>query len=397
MKPIQQAVRGAGIEALLKMGCAVHKLTKGKAPKHLFMRNVEHEKLDTNVKIIKQTNDSSFIAKVDENGKITDEDFTIVVATDLHVDRDNLLVNKTIDMLCRHLSAVKPDLLILTGDIIVTDYQQVDCVQFAKMMEEIGIYWAFVFGNHEARAEKEFHKFFMLKNLTKYEHCLSKFGPDELFGYGNFFVNIMSGENTVSQSLAFFDSGRDITDKYRKEYGLSADVKGYDFIKTNQIEWYKNHITNLKKQYGDISSMLFMHIPIPEYQEVMIFDPEEKPIPTGIPSQNAELICGEMHESVGCSPYNSGLFSAAKAMGAQAFFAGHDHINDFHAVYQGVNLIYAQMCGYEIYHMGDKFDLPEEEWLQGVSVVKIHKDSSFSLDKRFNKNLLSQSPFCVKK
>ncbi len=170
MRPVEEAVREAGIAALIGMGCAVHKISGGKAPKHLFLRNVPHEHIGSRLKVLKQTEDSSFIAKVDENGKITDEDFTVVLATDLHIDKDDALTDKTISMLVRHLEDVKPDLLILTGDIIVSDYQQLDCVQFAKMMEEIGIYWAFVFGNHEARAEKEFHKFLLVKIVSNYIH-----------------------------------------------------------------------------------------------------------------------------------------------------------------------------------------------------------------------------------
>lgn len=390
MKPVQEAVRQAGIDALLAMGCAVHKISGGKAPKHLFMRNVEHKKIGTKVKIVSQNEDTTFIAKYNPDGTISDEDFTIVVATDLHIDRDISLINKTLEMLVKHLEDVKPDLLILTGDIIVTDYQQIDSVQFAKMMEEIGIYWAFVFGNHEARAEKEFHKFFMLKNKSRYEHCLTKFGPPELFGYGNFIVNIMSGENTISQSLVFMDSGRDITDKYRKEYSLPADFKGYDFIKENQIQWYEKHIAELKQKYGDVKSMLFMHIPIPEYEEVMRFDPDAKPVPTGIPTGKGEIIYGEMHESVGCSPYNSGLFERAKAVGAQAFFAGHDHINDYHAVYQGVHLVYVQMGGYEIYHMGNKYNYKAEDCMQGVTVLTIKKDGDFTLKQNLTRKFLDK-------
>lgn len=387
MKPLEEAVRGAGISALIDMGCAVHKISGGKLPKHLFLRNVEHEKVGSKVKVLKQTNDSAFIAKMNDDGTFSDEDFTVVLATDLHVDTDTDLITKAFQMLVNHLEAVKPDLLILTGDIIVTACQQIDCVQFARLMEELGIYWAFVFGNHEARAEKEFHKFFMLKNLTRYEHCLSKFGPSELFGYGNFFVNVMKDENTVLKSFAFFDSGRDTTEEHLKEHNFPVDKMGYDFIKKGQIDWYLKHIDALKKQYGEVKSMLFMHIPVPEYKEVMDFDEKAEPIPTGYPTGKAEVLFGEMHESVGCSPHNSGLFEAAREVGAEAFFAGHDHVNNFDAVYKGVHLVYVQAGGYEGYNM-DKFDLSESDWTQGVTVMTIKNSGEFEFDRRYNKEYL---------
>ena len=387
MKPVEEAIRGAGISALIDMGCAVHKISGGKFPKHLFLRNVEHENVGSEVKVVKKTSDSAFIAKMNDDGTYSDDDFTVVLATDLHVDKDNNLINKCFGMLVKHLEEVKPDLLILTGDIIVTDYQQIDCVQFARLMEEMGIYWAYVFGNHEARAEKEFHKFFMLKNLTRYEHCLSQFGPPELFGYGNFFVNIMKDKNAVLKSFAFFDSGRDTSEEHLKEHNYPVDVKGYDFIKKGQIDWYLKHIAELKKQYGDVKSMCFMHIPVPEYKEVMDFDENAKPIPTGIPTGKAELVYGVMHESVGCSPHNSGLFEAAREAGAEAFFAGHDHVNDFEAIYKGVHLVYVQSGGYEEYSI-DKFGISEKEGMQGVTVMKIKNSGEFEFSRRYNRDYL---------
>ena len=388
-RPVEETIREAGINGLLKLGCTVHKLTKGNKPDMMFIKNVNHSNIGSSVRIIKETDDSTYIAKINPDGSYSQDDFTIVLATDLHIDRDKELVNKTVGMLVQHLEAVKPDLLILTGDIIVTDHQQIDSVQFAQLLEEMGIYWAFVFGNHEAREEKEFHKYFMLKNMAKFEHCLTKFGPSELFGYGNFFINIMNGPHSLLKSFAFFDSGRDIYERYLDEYGLTKDyVNSYDFIKTNQINWYVNKIKSLKNEYGeDVKSMLFMHIPIPEYAEPMDFDENAQPIPAGKPNEKGELLYGEMHEAVGCSRYNSGLFDAAKEAGAEAFFAGHDHINDYDVLYKGVRLIYVQMGGYEIYSM-DKFDLPESEWMQGATVMKIHNDGSFDLTRRYNRDML---------
>ncbi len=380
MRPIEEFVRETANATALGAGCAVHKITGGKFPKHLFMKNVPHEKIGTNVKIVRQTEDTTYIAKFNPDGTISDDDFTILLATDMHVDKDNKLVFKAMDMLYKHIADVKPDLVIFTGDFLVTNYQQMDSVQFARFMEDIGIYWAFVFGNHEAREEKEFHKYFMFKNLTKYEHCLTKIGPSDLFGFGNFFINILNSDNKVSQSLALFDSGRDIYPRYCEEYELPQNYIGtYDFIKENQMVWYENHIKELQKQQGDVKSMLFMHIPVPEYKEVMDFDENEKPVPTGKPSGKAEILYGEMHENVGCSKHNSGLFDRAKAMGATAFFSGHDHVNDFAAIYQGVHLVYVQPTGYESYHMGIKFGYDEKDWLQGTTVVTVKKDGEFTL------------------
>lgn len=384
MRPIEEFVRETANSFVLGVGGAVHKITGGKHPEHLFSKNVPHPFIGTDVKIVRQSDDTTAIAKFNPDGTISDKEFTILLATDMHVDRDNKLIYKAMDMLYKHIADVRPDLVIFTGDFLVTDYQQLDSVQFARFMEDIGIYWAFVFGNHEAREEKEFHKYFMLKNLTKHDHCLTKIGPDNLFGFGNFFIEILNAEGNVSQCLSLFDSGRDIYSRYIEEYNLPKEYENtYDFIKENQIVWYENHIKALQKKQGEVKSMLFMHIPVPEYKEIMDFDENEKPIPTGKPTGKGEVIYGRMHENVGCSKYNSGLFERAKAMGAIAFFSGHDHINDFAAIYKGVLLAYVQMTGYEIYHMGDKFGLAEKDWMQGTTIVKIDKDTNIRLKQNF--------------
>ena len=81
------------------------------------------------------------------------------------------------------------------------------------------------------------------------------------------------------------------------------------------------------------------------------------------------------------------LPKALKTIGTQAFFSGHDHVNDYCAVYKGVYLVYVQMGGYEIYHL-DKFGLLEKQWIQGVTTLDIHNDGSFKLGKRFNRMYL---------
>lgn len=370
-------------KAFISAETAVKKIGGGKIVKNIF--DVEPKYVGSSVRILKETDDTTYIAKYDAKGRIDNGNFKIMVTTDLHLWNDMSLINKSLDMLAKHLAAEKPDLLLITGDAILTDFQQLDCIQFGRFMEKTGVYWAYCFGNHEARAEKEFHKYFMLKNIESFPHCLSKFGDPELFGYGNFKINIMNGDNTIKQSIFMFDSGRDIEEPHRTEHGLPAGFEGYDFIKKTQIEWYKNSIKSLEDEHGKFKSMVLMHIPLKEYEEVMKLDENGNYVPTG----KAEILYGGMYESVGCSPYNSGLFDAILELGStNAVFAGHDHVNDFCALYKGVYLVYAQCNGYNTYTMGEKFGWPEKDWMQGVTMVNVTKDGDLSFRQRFNRDYL---------
>ncbi len=383
MRPVTTFIRHNSIKALLAAEKGAKAISKGNLCSNLF--DVEPKYIGTDVRIIKETEDSTFIAKCDINGRIVDKPFKILVTTDLHLCDDMELINKTLALLARHVEAEKPDLILFTGDVVLTDHQQVDCIQFGRFMEKMGIYWAYVFGNHEARAEKEYHKYLMLKNLTSFPHCLSKFGDPSLFGYGNFFINILSSETSIQQSIVMLDSGRNTSPTHNVENDAPAELKCYDFLKKGQIEWYKNNILNLEKEYGKFKSIMMMHIALCEYQEVMELDENENYVPTG----KAEILYGGMYESIGCSEFNSGMFKAIKELGStQAVVVGHDHINDFCAKYDGVYLVYAQCGGYNTYTMGSNFGWDEKDWMQGVTMIDVAEDGEIVFRQRFNRDYL---------
>ena len=383
MRPVTTFIRHNSIKALLAAEKGAKTISKGKLCSNLF--DVEPKYIGTDVRIIKETEDSTFIAKCDTNGRIVDKPFKILVTTDLHLCDDMELINKTLALLARHVEAEKPDLILFTGDVVLTDHQQVDCIQFGRFMEKMGIYWAYVFGNHEARAEKEYHKYLMLKNLTSFPHCLSKFGDPSLFGYGNFFINILSSETSIQQSIVMLDSGRNTSPTHNVENDAPAELKCYDFLKKGQIEWYKNNILKLEKEYGKFKSIMMMHIALCEYHEVMELDENENYVPTG----KAEILYGGMYESIGCSEFNSGMFKAIKELGStQAVVVGHDHINDFCAEYDGVYLVYAQCGGYNTYTMGSNFGWEEKDWMQGVTMIDVADDGEIVFRQRFNRDYL---------
>lgn len=385
MKPIQTVLRENGIRLLVSAEKTLCEATHGKLTPRYTPGRIQMDKVGTCVRILEKNDSETFIAKFDENGNISRDDFVILATTDLHFEDDVALRDKTYQMLARHIMDVKPDLVVFTGDIILSNHQQIDAVRFARMMEELGVYWAFVFGNHEARAEKEYHKYFLLKNMAQYPHCLTKFGPPDLFGYGNFFVHILDAPDHIRQSLVFFDSGRDITEPYRTQDKIPADVRGYDYLKKNQMRFYKSRLSALRNTFGDFKSMMFFHIPLPEFADA--FDLNENGDYT--PSDKTEILYGGMYESVGCSQINSGMFDLIRELGStQAVFCGHDHVNDFCAVNQGIHLVYVQCGGYETYTMADKKGWDEKDWMQGATQITLHSDGGFSLEQRFNRDYL---------
>lgn len=372
-------------KAILGAGSAVYGLSGGRYAKGMFTKSVSPAFVGTDVRIIGEDEDSVTIAKTDVNGKIVNKGFKILSTTDLHFGDDPELRDKCMRMLMRHIADTRPDLVVLTGDIILGKYQHLDAVQFAQFMEKIGIYWAFVFGNHEAREEKGRFKELLMKCQTTFPHCLARQGRAELFGLCNYCINIMKSETKVLKTLFMFDSGRDIIKEYCAEHGCPEDYENYDFIKNNQMNWYEEKIKSLEDSCGETKSFMYMHIPIKEYEYAVCQTPDGK---FGF-TDKCKILYGSVYESVGSSAFNSGLFALIKKLGStQAVFSGHDHVNDFCAVYDGVYLVYNQCGGYETYTLEEKTGVDESGWLQGVTMTKIQPDGSFEISQRFNRDYL---------
>lgn len=388
MHPVITYLRHKGIAALLAASRLIHKATGGKRPKFLFCENAGAAYVGSSVKIVAEDETSVTVAKYLPDGRIDPGEFRILTATDLHLDTKSPLTrggsaaernNKSMRMLVSQIKRLKPDLVIFTGDVNQSDFQQIDAVQLSLLMEKLGVYWAYAFGNHEAREEKGYYKYLMYKGFQYGPHCLCRFGDPALFGYGNFAIHIKNSETTLLKSLYLFDSGRDIQPERCAGYGLPVNQAGYDFLKREQIGWYLREVQKTKALYGDTKTVAYMHIPVPEYAEVFAGNEERGFTPTG----KAEILYGTQYESVGCSPFNSGFFNAAAGEGSlQAIFAGHDHVNDFCALYRGVYLVYTQCGGYNTYSMEDKQGWPERDCHYGVTLASLLPDGSLRVEQQ---------------
>lgn len=307
------------------------------------------------------------LAKVDGNGAITDEEFKILVFTDLHFGNYKINRNKkTMDLMLRNIEREKPDLVILTGDIILSSFSKNRVKTFAEVMEKTNVFWAYVLGNHESDGSFTYKRDEYPEVLSQYPHCLMPAGQrklndgTEVWGNGNYYVNILGSEGNVRQTLFFMDSGNLASKADRKKLGLPKG--SYDFIKDSQIKWYRESLETINKDREEKApSMVFMHIPLVEY------DISYKEALAG---GEALLTYGAQQEPVYASDYNSGLFDALVAGGStKAVFAGHDHVNNSRVLYKGIMLCYVQPSSYNSYDVVSK-KLGDKR-IQGCTILKI--------------------------
>ena len=264
--------------------------------------------------------------------KTAGEDFTILLFTDIQLwtlVSDNRRAFAIMDEL---VERTDPDLIVLPGDNVSGISTDILTLQLVSKMESYGVPWAPVFGNHDAEGNATLE--WQGDRFEEAEHCLFDRGPTDLYGVGNYFVNIFE-DGAPIYSLCFMDNGRYI------DYG---DRTAETYVDYAQIAWYKWNIEGLNAEFGtSVPSMSFSHFAFPEMREAV-----EK---YGILSDDGRYVIPEDMGQVSCAylpgaaPVNSGFFETAKASGLTHAFFGHDHENDARITVDGVMLSYGLKTG----------------------------------------------------
>lgn len=352
-----------------------------KIDRSLIKQNSEYD-------VVKIDGEYTSLAKADVLGNYLDDDFDIVTFTDFHLDTYKDKGNVTIEMLIRNISSQKPDLVVFVGDNITSALNARRAKQLGKLMEELGVYWTLVLGNHEGDNIASISRQKMIDIFASYPHCLvekdikmTKSG-ETVWGVGNHVINLLDSNGEIRQSLYFFDSGADMTEedieKYKEEIE-STNNKKDDYIKDSQIQWYKETVSNINTiANGTVKSVIFSHIPLVEfdaaYEKAMKGDAE------------AELLYGNKFEAVSASGHNNGFFDVIQDFGStQAFISGHDHVNNYAVKYKGIVLAYNQNSGYSSYNVVTKKQ--SDTLIQGYTVYTIDKDGGLAMRPYSNADL----------
>jgi hypothetical protein len=265
-----------------------------------------------------------------------DGTFTIVQLTDLHWHNGEPEDLRTLDLVGAVLDLEKPDLVVLTGDV-VGGYDSRDpgggMRRVVAPIETRGVPWAFAFGNHDDEGPAS--RLELLAVLKEHDGCVAERGPEELPGAGHYVLRVASARGeALAAALYVLDSG-------------GANDRGmgdYDWFSGAQVRWYLETARALAAEYAApgpgpvraerLPALAFFHIPLPEYEEVW----------------RTRTCLGFRHEAVCAPAVNPGLFAAFLESGdVMGTFVGHDHVNDFEGDLWGVRLCYGRAGGYGSY------------------------------------------------
>lgn len=256
--------------------------------------------------------------------------FKIVQFTDLHLINGKDFAEKNDSTYALMRSVIKlenPDLVVLTGDIVVSGGAAGIWKEVVQPMTEAKVPFAVTFGNHDT--ESDMSKPNILNFLQKNKYNLTYNADKTLSGVGNCSIPVLSSDGkAMPWAIYLFDS---------HAYTADSTLGYYDWIKNDQIQWYrKQSMAYARKEGKPVSALAFFHIPLPEYEYV----------------RNQKSTLGSIEESV-CSPsINSGLFSSFVEMGdVLGVFVGHDHNDDFVGTAANICLGYGRKTGYaSAYH-----------------------------------------------
>lgn len=247
------------------------------------------------------------------------ESLKVLQLTDLHLTYGiDAYDRSTFSLIKRLVKSDDYDLVVISGDMTMSPLGPSMFKKLLNTMESLETPWTFVFGNHETDFNSYQDYLSLLPNNPEY--LIFKTGPElEAGGVGNFVIEFQKNSVPFYQ-VVLMDSHAE-RDDYTEEEGI------YDYLKTSQIDWYEAKMSD-----AIVDNIVFMHIPIRQMIDttgyVGIFD-EDKVYAQG---------------------KDTGFFDASVNYGkTKAMFFGHDHLNDFYVVQEGIILSYGRITGYSAY------------------------------------------------
>jgi len=253
-----------------------------------------------------------------------DKKFKIVQFTDTHIKPGVAASDVVFSTVNKVLDAEKPDLVVLTGDIVTGEPVQKGWDAITQLFIQRKIPFATVFGNHDD--EHDMTREQLATMIEKLPYSLMVGKAKQVSGYGNYVLEISDSEGkNAAEILYLMDSNA---------YSKIKGVDGYNWFQNDQIQWYRDQSEKLKRKNDGktLPALAFFHIPLPEY--TVAYKNEKFPA------------IGVRLENEASPKLNSGMFTAMLESGdVAATFVGHDHINDYVAYLYGVALCYGRFTG----------------------------------------------------
>ena len=283
------------------------------------------------------------------------EGFTVCQLNDLHLSTLSNLDEEFeyYGKLVKANDGKLPDFIVLNGDAFMDANQRI-VDRTVAFFDSLGVPFAFTYGNHDTQgfySDNYINKKMLESEKSVYKNPNSQ-GRDDVFGNSNYFVNLKAG-NDLKWKLIFMDSN-------------SYYDWDYDAIHDDQVEWYERAILEssghdskpaLVEDGTFVKSLLFFHIPTPEFETATTAFKNNYPDD----KINEDQYC-DVRESIssGANKHmNKNIIDTIQEYRSTVSIGvAHDHINNTDLRYLGegdwpVHLIYGMKSSQGIYHNKD--------------------------------------------
>ena len=251
--------------------------------------------------------------------------FKVVQFTDMHWSHTSPKCAETTATIKAVLKAEKPDIAILTGDIVTDAPAPEAWKTISGIFEEAKIPFAVTMGNHDAEASISKERIYAI--LAESPYFVGEEGPEDIKGYGNYVLPVYGSKGNVAALLYCMDSN---------DYPPVTKYGHYDWVHYDQIAWYRTQSQMYTKQNGGkpLPALAFFHIPLLEYNNIV--------------GKNTTV--GNQKEGVASPRINTGLFSSMIDMqDVMGMFVGHDHGNDYIGIEHDIALAFGRVTGTDAY------------------------------------------------
>lgn len=250
--------------------------------------------------------------------------FKIVQFTDIHYVPDNPKSEVAIRLIEETLDQESPDLVIFTGDVVTGRPARKGWDSVISPLLNRNIPFIVTLGNHDD--EQDLSRKEVAELVTSYPLNLNTVCVENVTGYLNDVFPVMG---RLSDKPALLLYGMD-----SNNYSTIQSIKGYGWFTPGQIEWYNSQSRRYKLMNGGeaLPALAFCHIPLPEYRIAYNVRKNRK--------------SGKRREKECAPELNTGMYAAMLMNGdIMGIFAGHDHGNDYIALYNGIALAYGRFSG----------------------------------------------------
>ncbi len=248
------------------------------------------------------------------------------------------------DYIRETVEATKPDLILITGDLVYGEFDDSGDAFLAliNFMEGFEIPWAPVFGNHENESKKGVD--WQCAKLEQAEHCLFK--QRTLTGNGNYTIGLQQ-DGVLKRVFFMLDSnGCGAMSEESKANGHYKTSGGFG---EDQIIWYTETAEEIKALSPDTKFTFAFHIQIAAFTEAYAkysftnSSTAENPINIDRLTDKAVGDFGYLGKDLkGAWDADGKVWAGFKALGVDSILVGHEHCNSASVVYEGVRFQFGQ-------------------------------------------------------